>query len=107
MTKLSFFNKPKIKRRPYETEEFLASGKETLFSWQENNAEIEFLTGINNQAIPIKVKSGSVTKTKSLEKFTEKYHPTFQIILSGKPLSVDQVKKNYYFPLYLAGNFPL
>ncbi len=86
--------------------ELLNSRKEELFSWQENRGEIEFLTEINNQAIPIEVKSGSVIKTKSLDKFIEKYHPAFQVILSGKPLSIDPVKKNYRYPLYLAGNFP-
>jgi hypothetical protein len=57
---------------------------------------VEFLVEINNQPIPIEVKSGFVVKAKSLDKFIEKYHPAFQIILSGKSLSLDPIKKNHY-----------
>ena len=87
----------------FVAEEFLSSGNENFFSWQEQNAEIEFLMEIEANAIPIEVKSGSVTNAKSLGRFTEKYHPTYQIILSGKPYSLDKSKKTQYLPLYLAG----
>lgn len=55
------------------------------YSWQENKAEVEFLIEIDGKAIPIEVKSGSVTKAKSLSIFSGKYTPPFQIIFSGKP----------------------
>jgi predicted AAA+ superfamily ATPase len=91
----------------FVAEELLACGKENLFSWQEQNAEIEFLMEIGNNSIPIEVKSGSVINAKSLGKFGEKYHPAYQIILSGKPCLLDKNKKTQYLPLHLAGKLSL
>lgn len=91
----------------FVAEEFLSSGKESLFSWQEKNAEVEFLIELEGEAVPIEVKSGSVTHTKSLEKFAEKYTPVSQIVLSGRPYSIDKSNKTHYIPLYLAGKASL
>ncbi len=89
----------------FVAEEFLGSGEEDLFSWQENKAEVEFLIEVEGKTVPIEVKSGSVTKAKSLKVFSEKYKPPFQVILSAKPLSIEE--NRHYYPLYLAGFFPM
>ncbi|MBI5274613.1 MAG: ATP-binding protein [Chlamydiales bacterium] len=88
-------------------QELLASGRDHLFSWQENQAEIEFLVEIDGKAIPIEVKSGSSTKAKSLKVFSEKYTPPYQVIFSGKPLNNTHGMGIHYYPLYLAGCFPI
>lgn len=85
---------------------FLASDVEQLFSWRENTAEIEFLREVNGEKIPVEVKSGSITKAKSLKVFSEKYHPTYSVIFSAKNLYCDQQLKTHYYPIYLAEKFP-
>jgi uncharacterized protein len=74
-----------------------------LFSWQEKQAEVEFLSEANNLPIPIEVKSGWVTHTKSAKIFAEKYQSPYRIVFSGKNLSFTQSVHNY--PLYLADWF--
>jgi uncharacterized protein len=91
----------------FVAEEFLSSGQESLFSWQEKNTEVEFLIELDGEAVPIEVKSGFVTHAKSLERFAEKYNPVSQIILSGKHYSIDKSSKTHYIPLYLAGKISL
>lgn len=91
----------------FVAQEFVASGMQSLFSWQEGNAEVEFLLEIDGQAIPIEVKSGSITKAKSLRVFSEKYKPPYQVIFSGKTLDAGPERNIRYYPLYLAGKFPL
>ena len=44
-----------------------------LYSWMERTSEIEFLLDVHGQILPIEVKSGWVTKAKSLIKFIDKY----------------------------------
>jgi predicted AAA+ superfamily ATPase len=89
----------------FVAQELLSTGVENFVCWQENKSEVEFITEVEGKIIPIEVKSGAVTKAKSLQLFAEKYHPPYSVILSGKPLHLD--KKIHYYPLYLAGKFPL
>ena len=89
----------------FVAQELLSAGIENFVCWQENKSEVEFLTEVEGKIIPIEIKSGSVTKAKSLQLFAEKYPPPYCVILSGRPLLLD--KKIHYYPLYLAGKFPL
>lgn len=59
----------------------------SLFSWTENQAEIEFLIQGDAGAIPIEVKSASRVRSQSLKAFMEKYKPEVSIIASGRPFS--------------------
>lgn len=90
----------------FVAQELLGYGRSTLFSWQEKTAEVEFLEEVKGEVIPIEVKSGSVTKAKSLKVFSEKYKPPYQTIFSGRPLSIDSEIGLHRYPLYLAGWFP-
>lgn len=83
-------------------QELLAQGRDYLYSWQEHTAEIEFLIEVEGAIIPLEVKSGSITKAKSLKVFSEKYQPPYQVIFSGRPLNEHPTGVHYY-PLYLAG----
>jgi predicted AAA+ superfamily ATPase len=57
--------------------------KYKFFYWTSNaNAEVDFVTQINENIIPIEVKSGQNTKSKSLKIYREKYHPTVSIRFS-------------------------
>lgn len=87
----------------FVAQELVTSGKDKLFSWQERTAEVEFLIEVDGNVIPIEVKSGTITKAKSLKVFSEKYNPIHQIIFSGKPFDLDNQKAVHYYRLYLAG----
>ncbi len=78
----------------------------TIFSWQEHRAEIEFLQTTDSGIIPIEVKAGTNTRAKSLEKLINKYHPNYSVILSANNISHDNDNKIYKFPLYLASLQP-
>lgn len=87
----------------FVAQEFAKEGREPLYSWQEKKSELEFLLEEDGEAIPIEVKSGMNTKSSSLKVFSEKYHPPYQVIFSGRPLEASIEKKVRYYPLYLAG----
>jgi len=92
----------------FVAQEFLASGHSSLYSWQETTrAEIEFLHIENGVVLPIEVKSGSVTRSKSLEHFVKKYHPPYRTFISAKPLHIDLANQVHAYPLYLTYRFPL
>lgn len=85
----------------------MGAGLSELFSWQQQKAEVEFLVEVEDQVIPVEVKSGNVTKMQSLKVFAKKYTPSFQVIFSGRPLHIEEGKSVHHYPLYLAGWFPL
>lgn len=85
---------------------FLTAESKQLYSWRENTAEIEFLRDINGDIIPIEVKSGWVTKAKSLAIFSEKYQPKYRVIFSAKNLYCDHALKTHYYPIYIAEKWP-
>ena len=62
---------------------------------------MEFLITREEGVIPIEVKSGWITRAKSLQKFIEKYRPPYTVIMSGRELKIDVLNKYYNCPLYL------
>ena len=91
----------------FVAEELIFNGRDPLYCWQEQKAEIEYLVEIEGEIIPIEVKSGLNTKAKSLKAFAEKYKPSYQIIFSGRPFDIQSGRSIHYYPLYLAGRFPI
>lgn len=85
-------------------QEFSCHGVDNLYCWQEGSAEVEFLREIDGNVIPVEVKSGWITRAKSLKIFTEKYHPPYTVTFSGKNLLLSD--KQHFYPLYLVGKFP-
>jgi uncharacterized protein len=88
-------------------QEFVAKNITKLYSWQENRAEIEFLYTLDNQIVPIEVKSGTITRSQSLNKYAAKYHPPYRVAFSAKPLNIDLANQYHHYPLYMAYWFPL
>lgn len=86
----------------YVAQAFLSSGCESLYCWEDGRSEVEFLQVIEGEIIPVEVKSGQVVKAQSLQKFSEKYHPSYRVILSARPSQPSSGLTRYY-PLYLAG----
>jgi uncharacterized protein len=91
----------------FVAQELVAANYSHLFCWQENRAEVEFLLTMEDGVIPIEVKSGWITRAKSLQQFIDKYHPAYAVIMSGHPLKIQTSNKLHYYPLYLASKFPL
>lgn len=91
----------------FVAQELISCERDVLFSWQEQKAEVEFLLEVDGQAIPIEVKSGSITKAQSLKTFSEKYNSPYEVIFSGRPFVIESRRGRHYYPLYLAGRFPI
>ncbi len=91
----------------YVAQELLASLQQPLYSWQENRSEIEFLCEVEGNVIPIEVKSGRITHSGSLKKFTGKYYPPYSVVMSVNDLTIDISQARHCYPLYLTNRFPL
>ena len=91
----------------YIAQAFCAAGHEHLYSWTNKTSEVEFLRQIKGEIVPIEVKSGNVTKAKSLQVYCEKYQPAYRTIMSGKSLMLDTKGDVHHYPLYLASFFPI
>jgi len=91
----------------FVAQELTATGVESLFCWRENTAEVEFLLERDGAAMPVEVKSGWVTQSKSLGEFARKYGPPSRTILSANNASVDRKNRICRIPLYLASRLPL
>lgn len=89
----------------FVAQEFLSLGEAKLYSWQEQTAEIEFLLNLDGHAIPVEVKSGTSVKAKSLQIFTNKYHPPKKIVLSAKAPLFDTQHQTEHYPLYAISKF--
>jgi len=89
----------------FVAQELLFRGYNSLFSWQENKVEIEFIIELDGKVVPLEVKSGLSVKAKSLKVFSEKYHPPYEIVFSGRPMQIRSDTR--YYPLYMAGMFPI
>lgn len=91
----------------FVAQEFIAKNTVNLYSWQQGRSEIEFLYVINSHIIPIEVKSGWVTRSQSLNKYAEKYHPPYRVAFSAKTLHIDLKHSYHQYPIYMAYWFPL
>jgi predicted AAA+ superfamily ATPase len=87
-------------------QELLTCGHETVYSWQESTAQVEFLLEENGAVIPLEVKAGSTIKhAKSLGVFASKYNPPYRVKISGRPLPERKSEDVLNCPLYLVGSF--
>ena len=74
----------------------------TLYYWSSGaSAEVDFVTEIQGNIVPIEVKSGTNVKAKSLKVFRENYQPKLSIRFSMLPLEYNQGLLN--LPIFLAG----
>ena len=76
-----------------------ASKNYDLFYWtSKNTAEVDFVMQLNDNIIPVEVKSGANTKSRSLGIFIEKYKPSYSIRISSKNFGFENNIKSV--PLY-------
>jgi predicted AAA+ superfamily ATPase len=88
-------------------QEFVCSGVRDLFCWREGRAEVEFLRESGGEVLPVEVKSGWITRAKSLKSFAERYCPPYRTIISVRPLVTGPERSVHQLPLYLSHRFPL
>lgn len=89
----------------YVARELTSAGVTELYSWRGRTSEIEYLLQIENNVIPVEVKSGSrINTAKSLAAYREKFKPAAEVIISANPEK--QVGNRKYLPLYRAGSLP-
>jgi predicted AAA+ superfamily ATPase len=93
----------------YIAENFVAielfhSKNAALNSWAEGTSELEFLVSINDEIVPVEVKSSSqFTRAKSLDSYIERYSPSLAIKLTPNNRGHNKLKNIWTIPIYLAG----
>ena len=71
----------------------------SCFYWSSGNlAEVDFITRIGDDIIPIEVKSSDNTRSKSLNEYINKFSPKYAIRVSSKNFGFDNNIKS--IPLY-------
>lgn len=79
--------------------EFYTKRRE-LYYYSFDKYEIDFLIKIDGEIIPVEVKSGKRTTSKSLNEYIKKYNPKFSIRISSKNFGLENNIKSV--PLYAA-----
>ena len=81
--------------------ELIAQGLDQTYSWERNQAQIEFVIRNNRgEIVPVEVKSGRRTQAKSLASYMNRYKPNLAIKLIGNRGSKHEVLNTV--PLYYA-----
>ncbi|GAB6269788.1 MAG: ATP-binding protein [Smithella sp.] len=86
----------------FVAQELRAAGDRALYCWQGRMSEVEFLLEREGEIVPVEVKSGWVTQSKSLKVYADRYRPSQMYILSAK--NVSHSNSLHYLPLYLAAH---
>ncbi|MDO9547424.1 MAG: AAA family ATPase, partial [Candidatus Marinimicrobia bacterium] len=86
----------------FVAQELAAAGYQDLLCWEGRTSEVEFLIEADNQIVPIEVKSGHVTKSKSLKVYEERYQPQRSFVFSGNNVRISGLRS--YVPLYAIGH---
>lgn len=81
---------------------YAQGSRDHIYSWRENTAELEFLLKREGKIIPVEVKAGTVTQSKSAKVFMQKYQSPYRINISAKKLNIDKKTNVYNYPLYLS-----
>lgn len=86
----------------YVAQQCISSNLTDPFSWQTDHTEIEFILQHEGEAIPVEVKSGKITRTKSLTKYIDKYNPKKSVIFSADHEKFSAKGPVLHLPLYFA-----
>ena len=84
----------------FVAQELRATGVRDLFCWEGRTSEVEFLLETPSGIIPLEVKSGWITQSKSLNVFEKCYHPRQSMVLSAR--NVKTQGSRLYAPIYAA-----
>lgn len=84
----------------YVANQLVSSGYD-LYYWKNNaTAEVDFLLYTKDGIIPVEVKAGDSTQSKSLNIYNELYHPKYSIRISTKDFGYNPDTKIKSIPLY-------
>lgn len=81
--------------------ELVCGGVDSIYTWREGAAEVEFLVSHQGAPVPIEVKAGINTKAKSMRVFRQKYSPERAVLLTAQGTN-QQDDGLLHAPLYLA-----
>jgi len=85
----------------FVAQELRASGVPAPYCWRGRTSEVEFLIETATGIIPLEVKAGTITQSKSLRVYEERYKPRISVVLSGR--NIESRGPRLHVPLYLAG----
>jgi len=85
----------------FVAQELKASGAANLYCWTGKTSEVEFLLSTDLGIVPLEVKSGRVTHSKSLGVFEARYHPERSYVLSAR--NNECKRKRCFAPIYAVG----
>jgi predicted AAA+ superfamily ATPase len=88
----------------FVAQELISAGVRSLYCWEGRTSEVEFLLETPLGIVPLEVKSGWVTQSKSLKVFQERYHPPLSVIFSARNGMKEQAR--WYLPVYMSGRLP-
>ncbi len=81
--------------------------RDRLFAWKEGESEVEFLKEVSREVIPVEVKSGNNTRSRSIQIFQNKYNSSYKVIFCAKNFGSNDEKKLNRYPIYMAARFPI
>ena len=84
----------------YINNQLIANGLKAYYWTSKSDAEVDFITRLGANVIPIEVKSGVNTRSRSLESYAKTYHPKYAIRISQKNFGFENGIKS--IPLYAA-----
>jgi len=82
----------------FVAQELVAADLSPLYCWEGKTSEIEFVLQTKFGFVPLEVKSGWVTQSKSLQVYNKSFEPKKRIILSAK--NVQSKDSLLHLPLY-------
>jgi uncharacterized protein len=82
----------------FVAQELTAMGSRSLFAWEGRQSEIEFVISNHGKIIALEVKSGWISKSKSIFVFMEKYEPEMALIFSANNVEIRD--KRHFLPIY-------
>lgn len=85
----------------YVIQALKGAGLKNVYGWREGESEVEFVWQSEQGIVPIEVKSGQVTRAKSLTNFCARYAPRKAVIFGATRPRVDGAV--HRLPIYVAG----
>lgn len=82
----------------YVNNQMIANGNKCFYWTSGNSAEVDFVTRLNGNIVPIEVKSSDNTRSRSLNEYIKSYSPTLAYRVSAKNFGLENNIKSV--PLY-------
>lgn len=78
-----------------------SKGYEMFYYEPNSNSEIDFIIYFDGEVVPLEIKSGVHTQSKSFNNFINNHNSKLAFRISQKNIGYDENKKTYYLPYYL------